>query len=261
MAYLGNTLEAIASEKAGIIKAGAPLVYLDKRRETSVVLEQKAKEIGALCHKVSQNEYKINKIQQKRIDFSVVSRYYNYIGLTANTCAAYQAENAALAVRAAEVLAHEGGLERIGKESITRGIANMRWAGRMEEIRPRVYIDGAHNEDGIQAFIETVRLQQPTAPVVILFSAVSDKKYDNMIEMLCSLDCVTHFCITQIPGSRGVRIEELRRIFERHTDREVSACEDMREAYAESMRARGEDGTLYIVGSLYLAGLAEGLFT
>ena len=93
MAYLGDTLEKIAGEKAGIIKSGVPVVYFDKRKETSAVLWQKAAEVGAECFKVSKNAYKINGIQKKCIDFSVCSRYYGYIGLQAHTTAAYQAEN------------------------------------------------------------------------------------------------------------------------------------------------------------------------
>lgn len=257
MAYLGNTLTEIASEKAGIIKPGVPLVYFDKRRETSVVFEQKIREAEADCYKVSRNEYKINEIRKKCIDFSVCSRYYDYIGLAAQTTAAYQAENAAIAVRTAEVLKEKAGMEQIDKESIIRGVAHMHWAGRMEEIQPRVYIDGAHNEDGIEAFMEAVRLQEPEPPVMLLFSAVSDKKYDNMIEMLTGLECVTEYVVTQIPGSRGVMIEELTELFKHHTDKPVYACQSMKEACRLCMQKRGGRGTVYIVGSLYLAGLAE----
>ncbi len=257
MAYLGDTLEKIAGEKAGIIKSGVPVVYFDKRKETSAVLWQKAAEVGAECFKVSKNAYKINGIQKKCIDFSVCSRYYGYIGLQAHTTAAYQAENGAMAVCGAELLKEKGALERINRESIIRGIYNMRWAGRMEEIRPNVYIDGAHNEDGIRAFIDSVALMHGQSPVVLLFSAVNDKRYDSMIEMLTGVDCIDQFCITQIPGSRGVRIEELTQQFAQRTDKPVHAFEDFRDAYDFCRRAKKDVGTLYIVGSLYLAGLAE----
>lgn len=257
MAYLGNTLEDIASEKAGIIKQGVPLVYFDKRPVTSVIFEKKALEAGAECYKVSNNAYKINEIQKKYIDFSVCSRYYDYIGLQAQTTAAYQAENAAIAVYTAEVLAKSRGLDRIDEETIRQGIAHMHWAGRMEEILPNVYIDGAHNEDGIMAFIESVESGEHGNPVIVLFSAVNDKKYDKMIEMLTGLDCIDQFCITQIPGSRGVKIEELAKQFRMNTGKPVHAYEDITDAYAFCKKERGEHGTLYIVGSLYLAGLAE----
>lgn len=262
MAYLGDTFEKIAAEKAGIIKPGTPLVYIDKRRETSVVLERKAKEAGVCCYKVSGNEYKINEIQKKCIDFSVCSRYYDYIRLEAGTTAVYQAENAALAVRAVEVLKETTQLSGITRDSIVRGVAHMHWAGRMEEILPRVYIDGAHNEDGISAFMESVRMGQQVqsgAKVYMLFSAVNDKKYDKMIEMLAGLECVTEFCLTRIPGNRGVRIEELCTQFSRFTDKPVHVFEEIREAFDFCMKNRGDKDIVYIVGSLYLAGLTEDL--
>ena len=95
------------------------------------------------------------------------------------------------------------------------------------------------------------------SPVILLFSAVNDKRYDSMIEMLTGVDCIDQFCITQIPGSRGVRIEELTQQFAQRTDKPVHAFEDFRDAYDFCRRAKKDVGTLYIVGSLYLAGLAE----
>lgn len=74
-----------------------------------------------------------------------------------------------MAVCGAELLKKKGALGKINRESIIRGIYNMRWAGRMEEIRPNVYIDGAHNEDGIRAFIESVMLMHEQSPVILLF--------------------------------------------------------------------------------------------
>lgn len=163
MAYLGNTLEAIAGEKAGIIKRNVPVVFLDRRKETSGVLEQKVAKEGAFCYKVSGNEYKINKIRKKSIDFSLSSSYYDYIELTINTKAFYQVENAAVAVRAIEVLKANERLDKVTKETITCGVRKMYWPGRMEEVLPNVYIDGAHNEDGIEAFVNTLINDQTVA--------------------------------------------------------------------------------------------------
>lgn len=262
MVYLGDTIEKIAEEKAGIIKTGIPVVFLDKRTESSVVIEQKAAEKKACCYKVSKKEYKINEIKKKSIDFSVYSRYYDYVRLVAETTAVYQAENAAIAVRALEVLKEKKKLEGITKESMTRGIQNMHWAGRMEEILPKVYIDGAHNEDGIEAFIHSVRAgwqQEEGKKCFLIFSAVNDKKYDKMIEMLTELTCVTDFCITRIPEQRGVRIDELKEQFRIHTDKNIHVFEEIKDAFHFCMRHKGENDVVYIVGSLYLAGLVEDL--
>lgn len=262
MAYLGDTIEKIAGEKAGIIKPGVPVVFADKRRESSVVIEQTAEEKKACCHKVSKNAYKINEIRKKSIDFSVCTRYYDYVRLVVETVAVYQVENAAIAVRTLEVLKEREELTKITQESIQCGIRRMRWPGRMEEILPQVYIDGAHNEDGVEAFLASVKAgwqEEEGKRCFLIFSAVNDKKYDKMIEMLAGLSCVTDFCITRIPGQRGVRIDELEKQFRIHTNRDIHVFEEIRGAFDFCMHQKGEKDVVYIVGSLYLAGLVEDL--
>lgn len=262
MAYLGGTIEQIAREKAGIIKQGIPVVYVDKRSESSVVIEGIAKEKGADCHKVSKNVYEINEIRKKCIDFSVCSRYYDNVRLVVETVAVYQVENAAIAVSALEVLKNKEQLCLITQETIQNGIRKMRWPGRMEEILPQVFIDGAHNEDGVEAFLESVRAswqQEEKKRCFLIFSAVNDKKYDKMIEMLTELSCVTDFCITRIPGQRGVRIDELERQFRNYTNQDIHVFEEIGDAFHYCMLQKGEKDVVYIVGSLYLAGLIEDL--
>ncbi len=262
MEYLGSSLGEIAGEKAGIIKPGVPVVFWDGKSEATVVLKEKAAKCGSICHVVSKKDYKINEIRKKFIDFSVCSRYYDYGRLVAGSCAAYQAENAAIAIRACEVL-HGRGLERITASSIKEGVRNMHWRGRMEEIMPDVYIDGAHNEDGVEAFVRSVtdncEMDFDGKKCFLIFSAVKDKRYDNMIDRLCGLAPVTDFVITRIPGERGADLAELEKQFRIHTDKYVHAFAQIEDAIGFALANRGEKGVIYIVGSLYLAGLVEDL--
>lgn len=264
MAYLGNTLEKIAGEKAGIIKPGVPVVFSDRKSETSQVICRKASECGCRCHAVSKNDYKIIEIKKKYIDFSVVSRYYDYGGFTANTIAVFQAENAAVAIRTCEILKNDCGFDKIEVKSIKEGIRNMRWAGRMEEIMPGVFVDGAHNEDGIEAFVKSLEKAPQLAKVnddsrcVLIFSVVKDKQYDKMIEMLCGLSMVTDFVITHIPGERGADLTKLQDIFCEYagkTVRAVHTFECIEDAVSFGRTIKGDSGVVYVVGSLYLAGL------
>ncbi len=266
MAYLGDTVEKIAEEKAGIIKAGVPVVFSDRKRETSEVIRRKAKELGCKYHAVSDNDYKINEIQKKFIDFSVVSRYYDYGSLIAGTTAVYQAENAAVAVRTCEILKKDCGFGEIAVKSIQEGIRKMRWACRMEEIRPGVFIDGAHNEDGIAAFVRSLNMspdfsdQENGKKCVLIFSVVEDKRYDKMIEMLCGLSMVTAFVITRIPGERGANLAALKEIFEKYADKNtrIDTYDKIEDALAFGLSVRKDTDSVYIVGSLYLAGIVEG---
>ena len=269
MEYLGSAIEQIASEKAGIIKPKVPVVFVDRKKQVSEIIRNKAAACGCNCCPVSKNDYKINEIQKKFIDFSVVSRYYDYGRIKVNTTAVYQVENAAAAIRACEVLVRECGLGKITVKSIRAGIEGMFWAGRMEEAAPGVYIDGAHNEDGIAAFVESLN----KTPVfdengcgvrnVLVFSVVKDKQYDKMIEMLCGLSMITDFVVTHIPGERGAALEELGNIFERYAGKSgqnIHICEKIEDAVRYGMSVRGETGMVYIVGSLYLAGFVRGFF-
>lgn len=182
------------------------------------------------------------------------------------TTAAYQAENAAVSIRACEILKKECNFDKITVQSIKEGILNMRWAGRMEEIVPGVFIDGAHNEDGIAAFVQSVQNMYDFAGIgkkescILIFSVVKDKQYDKMIEMLCSLQMITDFVLTHIPGGRGADLVGLQELFVRFTKdsgQRIHIFEEIEDAVAFGLLARGENGVSYVVGSLYLAGLVE----
>lgn len=268
--YLGDTIEKIASEKAGIIKPNVPVVFSDRKSEASEVIRRKAAECGSKCYGMSKNDYKINEIQKKFIDFSVVSRYYDYGSFIADTTAVYQAENAAIAVRACEILKRDCGFDKIAVKSIKEGIRTMHWAGRMEEIQPGVFVDGAHNEDGIEAFVQSLNRARffddisEREKCVLIFSVVKDKQYNKMIEMLCRLHMITDFVITHIPNERGANLTELKDIFGKYADKtiqKIHTCEKIEDAIAFGMSIKGESGLMYVVGSLYLAGLVEKLFT
>jgi dihydrofolate synthase/folylpolyglutamate synthase len=271
MEYLGDTIDKIAAEKAGILKAGVPVIFSDRKKAASAVLCEKAQKLSCKCHAVSEKDYKINEIQKKFIDFSVVSRYYDYGRLIVDTTAVYQVENAAIAIRAAEVLKRDCGFETITIKSIKNGIRKMHWACRMEEVLSGVYIDGAHNEDGIAAFVQSLKVtpiftdtkHQFDKRCVLIFSVVRDKQYNKMIEMLCELPMVTDFVITHIPGERGAKLAELRSIFDRYAGKSTQGIytyEKIEDAVAFGLSVGKDGGRVYIVGSLYLAGIVEKFF-
>lgn len=259
--YLGDTLEQIAGEKAGIIKQGIPVVFSDRKSEVSDVLTQKAKECNSICYKISKKEYKINKNRKKFIDFSLSNLYYDYGRFVVNSLALYQMENAAIAIKTCDVLLSEGLLDKLSVDTIKAGISKMKWAGRMEEIFPEVYIDGAHNIDGIEAFADTVNNMgfEDIDRCFLVFSAVKDKRYQEMIKLLCDIDKITDFVITQIPGERGTNIDELIRNFSLYTDKYIHSFESIEKATEYAIACKGDKGRVYIVGSLYLAGIIKDL--
>lgn len=254
MEYLGDTLEQIAYEKAGIIKQGVPVVYLQSDKKVSKVIEDTAKNNGSLCYFVGKEDISLTKINKKTIDFSVKSRYYDYISLTVSTVALYQMENVALALLAIDLLDKE---KKITEDQKYCGISNVKWEGRMEEISPDIFVDGAHNVDGIDAFIQTVQSKKDGNKNHLLFSVVKDKQYDKMIHLLIKSNLFIDITVTTISGSRQVPIDQLERIFSLYDKQPVYYYEDARKAYEFCRINKGAEDRLFIVGSLYLVGLIK----
>ncbi len=254
MQYLGNTLVEIAGEKAGIIKPGTPVVYLDKREETSRVIEQTAaaRETPAIAVKKSQIGRPI--MRKKSIDFSFGNGYYRYDNLILRTTAAYQTENASVALAAARSLKEE----RIDDEAIRKGLYDAFWPGRMEEILPHVFLDGAHNEDGIEAFLQSVSASEKEehgkGKRLLLFGVVADKQYDKMIGAIAASDLFSHIAVTVLASDRSASIDKLKVAWAQYKTADCSFHESAEEAFHYIQSIQKEADTIYIAGSLYLVG-------
>ncbi|MDE7270109.1 MAG: bifunctional folylpolyglutamate synthase/dihydrofolate synthase [Acetatifactor sp.] len=253
--YLGDTLAGIAAEKAGIMSGTAPLVYCDEVPEASAVFVERAQDLQIQTYPVSKKDYSFLKKANKTIDFSLNTRYYDYIGITLHTLARYQMENAALAVRAVEVL-FQG--ERITAGQIQSGLAKSFWPGRMEEILPEVFVDGAHNEDGIRAFLDTVSEDGCAADGrrrILLFSVVQDKDYRSMIRQVLDSELFDRIFVAHMETGRAAALDSLRALWETEErgNAETVFCEDVHTALKSVLAQQGE-ARVYIAGSLYLVG-------
>lgn len=248
---LGDTLERIASEKAGIMCAGAPAVWWDTCQETTAVFRRRAEELGILAYSVSENDYSFSNFKRKTIDFCVHNLYDKDITFTLPTIAAYQMENCALACKAIEVL---DGSRTVTPEQMQKGVADCFWAGRMEEVLPEVYVDGAHNEDGIRAFLETVYADGHAGTRSLLFGVVKDKDYRRMVEELALSRLFDKIYVTHMHSSRALDAEELADLFRRYPDCPCEICEDAGAAFRKLLKERRERERIYVAGSLYLVG-------
>ena len=255
MEYLGDTLEEIAAEKAGILRPGVPVVYPVLQPEVAERIEVCAAGTGAVCVPVFPRAIKEIKIKHKTIDFSLRFNYYDYIGFTVSTPALYQVQNAALAVRA--LLCLEDG--RITVPVMREGIRRMSWEGRMEEILPSVYLDGAHNIDGIRAFLDTVRAQSCGGVRKLLFSVVRDKQYQAVICEIAQSGLFDEVGVVQLHGERALPLDMLKDIFGQYTGLPCRAYESLDEAFEEMVTGRSAGDSVYIAGSLYLAGEIKAL--
>lgn len=248
--YLGDTVAAIAGEKAGIIKEGVPVVYDASCPESAEVIRRRAEELRAPAYPITPKMYKISKTTKKHIDFSIDSGYYDDIRLSISSVAEYQVKNAAEAVTAIRVIDREGAFT---DEVIRKGVEEMRWQGRMETVLPGVIIDGAHNEAGVEEFVKTARRLEADYPVTLLFAAVGDKDYRHMIETICRELRLERVIVTEVGGYRSVDVKVPEELFRQFGAKKVTAIPDVEKAFDEALREQG-DGILFCVGSLYLVG-------
>lgn len=261
--YLGDTTAKIAAEKAGILRPGVPVVYLDGDTEASAVICRKASELGAPQIPVSKKDYTFLGFRKKYIDFSLRSEYYNYISLTLHTIARYQMENVALAVRAVEVLFRSADMPdgRMSAaagcpapEEIRQGIFNCFWQGRMEEVLPEVYVDGAHNDDGIRAFLDTVAEDGCTGGRRLLFGVAADKDCRHMIQRVITSGLFDRIAFTHMRTARSASLEELRGLLAAYPKDRVTMYTEADTALRAEAAGRQPGERLYIAGSLYLVG-------
>lgn len=254
MQYLGDSLEKIAGEKAGIIKKGVPVVFPDKRPEVTGILSDYAKKMDSPVILLEKDNILDVNIGNKSIDFSLYTRYYNYVSLCISTKAVYQPENAALSVLAAHVLC-----EKLDPEAVRKGLFTAYWPGRMEEALPGVFLDGAHNEDGVQAFLDSVRRDGCKGKRSLLFGVVADKRYDRMIEMIASAGLFAKVIVASLSTDRSTSLEQMKEVWGRYEGVSCSFFESVQAGFEQQLQLKEAEDTAYVAGSLYLIGQVKSL--
>lgn len=251
MQYLGNTIAEIAGEKAGIIVPGVPVIYDGNNPEAAQVIRKQAEALGSPYYEVKKENTEILRNTSAGIDFCMENEYYGNTAFSIPFIAGYQVMNAALALKTAEVIKN---VVNLPKDSVLRGLRETRWQGRMETVLPGVIVDGAHNEDGVEKFVETAEHFQKDYPLTLLFSAVDDKDYTDMIRTVAGRIRFQHVIVTQVGGYRKVPAEQLADIFRKEGCLCAESCEDVESSFRRALEYRGKEGMLFCVGSLYLVG-------
>lgn len=246
---LGDSLEKIAIEKAGIITPGVPVIYWGQEEDVSRIIEEVALEKGSHTYKVDKKSYEILEISNKNIDFSTYNRYDNNSRFSIPFSGIYQVPNAVLAITALSLID-----EKIDNEIIRQGVSKTVWPGRMEEVLPSIIVDGAHNLEGIRAFIISVLKREVEGKIYLLFSVVKDKDYEHMIQLLCKSIDFDGIVLTEIEGYRMLSVSEIEKVFKRYTKKPIYPIHDIEEGLKMGQSLVQEGDILYCVGSLYLVG-------
>lgn len=258
MEYLGDSLEQIAREKAGILKRNTPCIYLKQPDVSSQVIEKRGQELGIPLIPVEINKITIDEIGEEHIDFSYVNQYDSkYHPVESSTVyrirktALYQTENAALAI--------ESGYFLLTKDcnvfaQVHQGIYQMQWPGRMEELEPGIFVDGAHNEPAIRSFCDTLTRIYRDKKIILLFAVAKDKRYNEMIRILCEAVSYERIIVTAIEGERVTPVERVAELFHQYTDCLIETEETISKALALAQNYLEADSRVFCVGSLYLVG-------
>lgn len=249
----GSTVAEIAAHKAGIIKAGAPVVTA-ARGEALDVIRRAADDKGAPLYVLGRDFYAEAAGRDGRgQQVAVVSRTHGDLGrFTVPLLGRHQAENAALAVMAALTLAE--GDERITPDAVRAGLAATRWPGRFEVFdgRPPVIIDGAHNPDGAAVLRATLDEVFPGRDVVFVLGILADKDIAGITGALVR------------PGDSVVAVRPLSEraaapeaVLAGLEVRRAETADNVAAALARARELAGADGPVCAAGSLYLVGPAR----
>jgi dihydrofolate synthase/folylpolyglutamate synthase len=245
-AYLGRSLEAIASEKAGILKPGIPAVFSAQRPEASATLRARAAAMG--CNVIETIEWMVE-------DCVLEPRGSTFVARKQRGCAVrvhcplggeHQVENGLTAVAALHTLG-------VAREAIEAGIAETRWPGRLERIstRPEIILDGAHNPAGARALISYIERFYSGRRVTLIYGAMRDKA---VAEMTAILFPAAHAVIATAPDQeRATRPETIRDLSERP---DVRIAGSVAEAL-DWVRNAGPDEVAFVTGSLFMVAEAR----
>lgn len=259
--YLGDTIEAVAGEKAGIIKRQVPVIYDDTVPEASEVICERAVQMASKAYPVGKGDFSILETKDQGLSIKAEGEAAQAFAAAGPLVleipfeAPYQAENAMLAVKTAAVLGQRERGFRLTEAQITEGIRTARWAGRMERAGENLYLDGAHNPGGIKAFIQAAASMaaRQKKKAYLLFGAVSDKDYRAMARLLCEGISWAGIGVVHIDSSRSMDTEVLAEAFSQAYKGPVRAFETTGEALWE-MKKQAGDELLFCAGSLYLIG-------
>jgi len=160
--------------------------------------------------------------------------------------------NAALGVKSLEILEIEG----LSPAVIKQGLKKVVWPGRMEPVGHDIWLDGAHNPDGISAFIMAAKGIHEKNPknIQLLFAVVEDKDYNMMIQMLCRELAPERVTIARIESERSMEADTLAECFKMSGCKKTAAYPDTGRALDAALRYKTEADRLFVIGSLYLVG-------
>lgn len=250
---LGDTVELIAAEKAGIIKPGCDCVLYQQADSVERVIAAQCERLGARLHKADFGQI------SKEFD-SLEGQVFSYKGdaYAIPLLGANQLKNAAVVVELANVLRGRGW--KIAQEDLEHGLYAVSWPARFELVRdePPFVVDGGHNPQCASVVVENLENYFPDKKRVLLMGVLADKDYPQLCRIL-SAAADEFVCVTPDNGERALPAEDLAREL-RQYNKPVTVCNSIEGGVSAALDAAGAEGMACAVGSLYISGAVRACF-
>ena len=247
---LGDTIEKIAYEKAGIIKENTPVVLGKMDRTSTEVIRKFAREKNAPVYEFGK-DFDISDIHidANGSTFNYHDPHIELPDLTINLLGKHQPYNAAIAIKAFSLFLKKAGTP-IDETKIRKALTNINWPGRMQIIskNPTVIIDGAHNEEGMNALRNNLEVLFPDKKLFFVLAILRDKNLEQIIRDVCSVSY--KIFISKNKSTRAAEIEDQLDIVKKHhTNFEIVM--DVVEAAKKAISEADKEDIIIIAGSLY----------
>ena len=201
-AILGNTHAEIAAEKVGVLKNGAPFIYVTDRTDVRDVFEKKAREEGSKTYELGRDF--TAEGSSHSFDFTYGDQKLDDIALA--MAGQHQVANASLAIMASLLLQ---------KDYPKDALAHANWRGRTEFLRPNLMIDGAHNNESVKVLIDLLQSEHADKEIELLFAAIDTKPIDGMLAQLKSVGDLT---VTSFDYPNSVKLDKYPEVYKQVPD-------------------------------------------
>lgn len=242
---LGDTIEKIAYEKAGIMKEGRPAVCMYQENGALDVFKNRADELGCKMTVTDPAKAILHSIS---FDSQVIS-YRERKGLSLALLGSYQYKNVMLVLDSIDELKNQG--YDIPDEAVRDGLMNVRWPGRFEVLRryPLVIIDGAHNPSGAGELAECIKDYLPEKKIHFVMGVLADKNYGAMLDALAPF--AKRFTAVTPESYRALSGEKLKEIIETEYHIPAEAAPTIKDGVLSAAMHQDPRETVIIFGSLY----------
>lgn len=258
--FLGHSIEEIAREKAGIIKPGAWVVSSSERPEARSMIARRCAELGARLVEVD-HAWQIESVRASDGCYSATaasSDFRKRITIEPALPGSFQIRNALAAATAASLLAERG--FPVNDEAIVRGIATVRWPGRLEQlsVQPALYLDGTHNPAGARELLKFWEENFEGRRILLVYGAMRDKAVDEIAGLL--FPRADSVILTEPRQPRAISAPLLAEITG-HLAVQSIVVRDPEEALERALGMARPHDAIFATGSLYLVGDLRGYWS